>query len=163
MPNTMSQRPTGQITLFLCPVEGCDMRFKSTHGQTQHICAKHPNFGINEPKSRSQADDMDRGHRPIDSSPSSHTSQLDLEADEHMTIDSDPPPTGIVFDDFLQLPTVTYSPSPFPSPPPFDNMIPFSTSQSSPADTADESATCAFTNYHLILNGKFIHSISTAL
>ena len=108
---------------------------------------------------------MDGGHQlePIDSSPSSHTSRRLDQADEHMTIDSDPPPTGIVFDDFLQRP-MTYSP--FPSPPPFDDMIPssFSTSQSSPANTADEPATCAFTDYHLILNGKFIHSIlSTAL
>ena len=35
---------------------------------------------------------------------------------------------------------------------------------SSPADTADESpATCTFTDYHLILNGKFIHPISSVL
>ena len=33
----------------------------------------------------------------------------------------------------------------------------------SPGDTADESATCAFTDYHLILNGKFFLSISSAL
>jgi hypothetical protein len=195
----MSQR----TTLFLCPVDGCDMRFKSTYGRTQHICAKHPNFGINVSESPSRSDDTpDRGHRPVDSSPSSHTSQLD-QADEHMVIDSDPHP--IVSDDFLQ-PPMTYSPFKFSSPPPaFDDLLPFSgaTSQSPaihspnhphdrssdaddsdiestghhsqatspflddsyPADTADESATSrgAFTDYHLILNGKFIHLILNAL
>jgi hypothetical protein len=187
MPNTMPQR-TSQTTLFLCPDEICDMRFKSTYGRTQHICAKHPNFGTNEPES--QSDDTNRDHRSIDSSPSSHTSQLD-QADEHMVIDADPPPTGIVSDDFLQ-PPMTYSP--FSSPAPFDDLLPFSTSQppaihphdecsdaddiestgrshaTSPflddpshADTADESATGAFTDYHLILNGKFIHLKLSAL
>ena len=160
------------------------MWFKSAYGWTQHICAKHPNFGINEPESPSRSDDTNTGggHRPTDSSPSLHTSQLD-QADEHMVIDSDPPP--IVSDDFLQ-PPMAYSP--FSSPPPFDDLLPFSAPQSpaihphdgsSDADDiestghsratspflddsspADESATRAFTtDYHQILNGtsKFIH------
>jgi hypothetical protein len=175
----MSQR----TTIFLCPVEGCDTRFKSTHGRTQHIWAKHPNFGINEPESPS---------RSLDSSPSSHTGQIDQAAS----------------DDFLQPPT-TYSPqaSESSSQPPFDDLsLPISPSQypaipspphngssdaddmqveqtghwhsqstspslrlnnlreSSPADTEDESATGgAFTDYHPFLNGKFICSITSAL
>ena len=210
----MSQRRTSQITLFLCPVEGCDIRFKSTRGRTQHICAKHPNFGvrINEPTSsnsecESQSDDTNTQagtgrHGPANSSPSSHTSQLLNQSDERMVID-------IVVSDFLQPPMAqagTGSPFQVLSPPPaFDDLrlSPFSTSQSpgihpnhpheessdaydsesighsqatsiasspfsdsSPADTtssADESATtCASTDYHLILNGKFTHSISSA-
>ena len=177
------------------------MRFKSTYGRMQHICAKHPDFGINEPESRPD-DDTNGNHRPraIDSSPSSHTSQLNqgYQADEHMVIDSYPPP--ILSDDFLQ-PTMAYST--FSSPLPvtvLDDLLPqaFSTSQSpaihphdgvsdvddiesighsssqsnppffndsSPVDTADESATstCTFTDYHLILNGKFIRPISSVL
>jgi hypothetical protein len=183
MPNTMPQR-TSQTTLFLCPVEECDMRFKSTYGRTQHIYTKHPNFGINESESRS--DDTNRGHRHIDSSPSSHTSQLD-QADEYMVIDSDPPP------DFLQ-PPMTYrdslSPFKFSSPAPFEDLLPqaFSTSRS-PAihphdrssaddieltghshatspfrdDSESSPADCGFTDYHLILNGKSIHLKSSAL
>ena len=204
----MSQRRTSQITLFLCPVEECDIRFKSTRGRTQHICAKHPNFGVNEPtggdsERESQSDDMNTqagtgSHQPVDSSPSSHTSQLLDQADEHMAID--------MVSDFLQLePPMaqagTGSPFQVLSPPlAFDDLrlSPFSTSQSpgihphdessdaydsesigdsqatssspfsdsSPADTtasADESATtCASTDYHPILNGKFTHSISSA-
>ena len=182
------------------------MRFKSTHGRTQHICAKHPNFGVNEPtgesERESQSDDTNTqagtgrlgSHRPVDSSPSSHTSQLLDQADEHMVIDPEP-----IVSDFLQ-PPMAQAASPFQvsSPPPaFDDLSPFSTSQSpairphdessdahdsestghfqttssspfsdsSPADTtasADESATCASTDYHPILNGKFTHSISSA-
>ena len=211
----MSQRRTSQITLFLCPVEGCDIRFKSTRGRTQHICAKHPNFGVNEPTTgsgdsehESQSDDTNiqagtGSHRPIDSSTSSPTSQLlDQLADEHMVIDPGP-----IVSDFLQ-PPMAQAGSSFQglSPPPaFDDLrlSPFSTFQSpasgihphdassdpyesssesighsqatskspfldsSPADTtasasADESATCASTDYHLILNGKFTHSITSA-
>ena len=176
----MSQR-TSQTTLFLCPVEGCDMRFKSTCGRTQHICAKHPNFGINKPESRSNDMNTARGHRPIGSSPSSRTSQLDqAQADEHtMVIDSDPP---TVSDDFLQ-PRTTYSP--FSRLPLFDDdLLPFSTSRS-PAihphagslDTDDiestghsratspflDNSSNADTDYHPILNGKFLHLISSAL
>ena len=188
MPNTtLSQRlqfGTNQITFFLCPVEGCDIRFKSTYGRTQHICAKHPNFGIitgtdsdnlNEP-GEPRSDDMNRSHRPIDSSPYPHTtgSQLD-QFDERMSIDSELDES----DDFLQ-PPMAYA-GPFSSPPPFDNLLPFPASQSpaihshdgfargSDADDIESTAsghsqaTCAFTDYHLILNGKFIHSISNAL
>jgi hypothetical protein len=173
------------------------MRFKSTYGRTQHIYAKHPNFGINEPDSESQCDDTNtgRGYRPIDSSPSSHTSQFD-QADERMVIDSDLPP--ILSDDLLPLP-MTYSPS-LSLPPVFDDpSSPFSASQSpaiyphdgssdaddvestghsqatspfpasedldsSLADTVDayESASHAFTDYHPILNGKYIHSIRSS-
>jgi hypothetical protein len=134
-------------------------------------------------------------HCPVDSSPSSHTSQLLDQADEHMVIDPGP-----IVSDFLQPPlAMAQAGSPFQvsSPPPaFDDLSPFSTSQSpaihphdessdaydsestghsqatssspfsdsSPANTAsaDESATCASTDYHLILNGKFTHSISSA-
>lgn len=181
----MSQR----ITLFFCPSEGCNMRFKSTYGRTQHICAKHPNLGIDEPDSRSDDSDLDtqantgslRGHLPIDSSPPSHSCQLDHnEADEQMDIDTDPPPSPIVSDDLLQPPTPVIpaihsgwhssshdrssdaddiestghsrATSPF-----LDN--------SSPADTSDESATAsgAFTDYHLVLNGKFIYSTPSVL
>ena len=35
--------------------------------------------------------------------------------------------------------------------------------ESSPSDMADEPATCAFTDYHPILNDKFNHSILTEL
>ena len=212
MPNsTMSRRlGTSQITLFLCPVEGCDIRFKSTGGRTQHICAKHPNFGIKDllepvPDSDSESRSDDMNNRPINSSPSSHTSRLG-QADEHMVVDSDPPPI-LASDDFLQ-PPMTYA-SPFlartPSPRLFDDLLlPFSTSQSpaihpwahdrssdldaddikstgrsqatsptrspflddsSPADTADSDVSeseSAFTDYHPILNGKFIPSHSTS-
>lgn len=197
MQSTMSQQ---QSTLFLCPVEGCDMRFKSTHGRTQHIFAKHPNFGINEPGHSGESSRSDNNlpvngmntrlgahlSRSIDSSPSSHTSQFD-QADEHMINDSDPPSV-----DFLQ-PPMTHNH--FSSPPPFGELLPFPTSQSPaihphdgspdaddieptvysqpeatsfflnnpPSDMADEPATCAFTDYHPILNGKFNHSILTAL
>jgi hypothetical protein len=215
----MSQRRTSQITLFLCPVEGCDIRFKSTRGRTQHICAKHPNFGVNEPtggggggdserEPESQSDDTNTqagrlgSHQLVHSSPSSHTSQLLDQADEHsmdIMIASDP---GPIVSDFLQSPMAQAgSPAGFQvsSPPPaFDDLrlSPFSTfqspaihphdesldaydsepighfratssspSNSSPADTTaseDESATCASTDYHPILNGKFAHSISSA-
>jgi hypothetical protein len=112
-----------------------------------------------------------------------------------MVIDPEP-----IVSDFLQPPRAQAgSPFQVSSPPPaFDDLSPFSTSQSpaihthdessdaydsestghsqatssspflnsSPADTtasADESATCASTtDYHLILNGKFTHSISSA-
>ena len=60
----------------------------------------------------------------MDSSPSSHTSQLD-QADKHMVIYSDPPP--IVSDDFLRPPMIY---SPFSSPAPFGDLLPFSKSQS---------------------------------
>ena len=197
----MSQQFLGvqvRTTLFLCPIERCNRRFKSTYGRTQHISAKHPNFGINDSEPKSQSDDLDTntgslgGHRPITSSPSSHTSQLD-QADENMVIDSDtgtPPVLGLSGSDgFLQPPT-TYSP--FLSPPPFDDLpVPPSPFPQSPAihshdasldpndsdieltghsesdDTAsaDESATSAssFTDYHPMLNGKLIHSIPSAL
>jgi hypothetical protein len=206
----MSQRRTSQITLFLCPVEGCDMRFKSTRGRTQHICAKHPNFGVNlnEPNGgdldserESQSDDTNTqagtgSHQPVDSSPSSHTSQLLDQADDHMDID--------IVSDFLQPPMAqagTGSPFQALSPPAFHDLrlSPFSISQSpgihphgessdaydsksighsqatssspfsdsSPADTtasADESATtCASSDYHLILNGKFSFNIKSIL
>ena len=134
VPNsTMSQR-TSQITLFLCPVEGCDTRFKSTCGWTQHIFALHPNFGINESTAKSWSDDAN-----WDPSPSSHTSQLLDQADKHwhmgQVINSDPPPILSGSDDFLQ-PPMTYSPH--SSPPPFDvddplGLLPFSASQSSTA------------------------------
>jgi hypothetical protein len=185
---------TQRTTLFLCPAEGCDKKFKTTYGRTQHICAKHPNFGINEP------DDMNSfgGHQQPGTN-SSHTtgSQFD-QSDEHMVIDSDPPGPPIVSDDFLH-PPMSYSRFSTRSPPLFDDMLPrpFSTFHSpvhphdgssessdadaidiesthhsratspcldsSPADTADVSATlpqCAFTDYHPILNGKFIHSFN---
>ena len=206
----MSQRRTSQITLFLCPVEGCDMRFKSTHGRTQHIFAKHPNFGINEPGHSGESSRSDNNlpvngmntrlgahlSRSIDSSPSSHTSQLLDQADDHMDID--------IVSDFLQPPMAqagTGSPFQALSPPAFHDLrlSPFSISQSpgihphgessdaydsksighsqatssspfsdsSPADTtasADESATtCASSDYHLILNGKFSFNIKSIL
>ena len=193
--NTMSQR----TTLFLCPAEGCNLRFKTTSGRTKHICAKHPNFGIND----NGPDDLDtnRGHQPSGTSNSLHTtgSQFD-QADEHMIIDSDPLAPLTVSDDFLH-PPMGYSHS--SSPPLFDNMLPrpFSTfhspvhphdsdrgSESSDHDAADIESTlshhsssratstspfldsspaspadtCAFTasDYHPILNGKFISSFN---
>ena len=159
MQSTMSQQ---QSTLFLCPVEGCDMRFKSTHGRTQHIFAKHPNFGINEPGHSGESSRSDNNlpvngmntrlgahlSRSIDSSPSSHTSQFD-QADEHMINDSDPPPV-----DFLQ-PPMTYNH--FSSPPPFGELLPFPTSNLLPFTPMTE------VQMQIILNRQSILSLRQLL
>ena len=106
-----------------------------------------------------------------------------------MFIDSDPPP---IPNDFFE-PPMSYSPilsppllfddllplfaSQSPAIPPHDGssdaddinstghsqaFSPF-LHVSSPAVSADESAPCSSTDYHPILNSKFIHSISSAV
>ena len=164
----MSQRQTQiPLTLFPCPVEGCDMRFRSTSGRTQHILTKHLNFGI-DTLSQPQADCGNTSTvRPIDYLLPPQASQSSPQHTVDQLADDDDPDNSMVADPPFSPspPSALRLPSVHPDDEIFDMNHVESTSHShttsspaldSPPSYADDLVTSKSVDYHPILNGNYI-------
>jgi len=92
MPPTFGKTAT---TIFLCPVDGCDMRFKSTSGRTRHLHHKHTDFGVSHLQEHGPFNDASNDVVDISSSPRSspqYSSDLVESVEGNCDIASSPSP-----------------------------------------------------------------------